>query len=97
MTPAANILYSRWSISFIGTALLAGLAWFFAPLLPGFEDWPPRVALIVALLLAWGGGNALLDLRRLQRDAALAQGITVPTPEQTEEAQASAHAAHDGA
>src|SRR3984957_8673016 len=78
---------SRWCISFIGTALLAGLAWFFAPLLPGFEDWPPRVALIVALLLAWGGGNALLDLRRLQRDAALAKGIAA-TSEQTEEAQA---------
>ena len=54
---------------------------------PGFEDWPPRVALIVALLLAWGGGNALLDLRRLQRDAALAKGIAA-TSEQTEEAQA---------
>ena len=89
MTPAANILSSRWSISFIGTALLAGLAWFFAPLLPGFEDWPPRLALIVALLLAWGGGNALLDLRRLQRAAALARGIIVADDaDQTEEAQA---------
>ena len=73
MTRAIEILTSRWCISFIGTALLAGLAWFFAPLLPGFEDWPPRVALIVALLLVWGGGNALLDLRRLRRDAALAR------------------------
>ena len=89
MTPAANILYSRWTISFIGTALLAGLAWFFAPLLPGFEDWPPRLALIAVLLLAWGGGNALLDLRRLQRAAALARGITVADDtDQTEEAQA---------
>ena len=89
MTPAADILTSRWSISFIGTALLAGLAWFFAPLLPGFEDWPPRLALIAALLLAWGGGNALLDLRRLQRAAALARGLTVvDDTDQTEEAQA---------
>ena len=24
--------------------MLAGLVWFFAPLLPGFEDWPPRLA-----------------------------------------------------
>ena len=47
------------------------------------------LALIVALLLAWGGGNALLDLRRLQRDAALARGIAVADDtEQTEEAQA---------
>ncbi len=87
MSQALETLMSRWCISFIGTALLAGLAWFFAPLLAGFEDWPPRVALIVALLLAWGGGNALLDLRRLQRDAALAKGIAA-TSEQTEEAQA---------
>ncbi len=87
MSRAFETLMSRWCISFIGTALLAGLAWIFAPLLPGFEDWPPRVALIVALLLAWGGGNALLDLRRLQRDAALAKGIAA-TSEQTEEAQA---------
>ena len=85
---ALDILCSRWCISFIGAALLAGLAWFFAPLLPGFEDWPPRVALIAALLLAWGGGNALLDLRRLQRDAALAKGIAADVTEQTEEAQA---------
>jgi type VI secretion system protein ImpL len=89
VTPAAHILSSRWSISFIGTVLLAGLAWFFAPLLPGFEDWPPRLALIAVLLLAWGGGNALLDLRRLQRAAALARGITVADDtDQTEEAQA---------
>ncbi len=87
MSQALETLMSRWCISFVGTALLAGLAWFFAPLLAGFEDWPPRVALIVALLLAWGGGNALLDLRRLQRDAALAKGIAA-TSEQTEEAQA---------
>ena len=61
--------------------------WFFAPLLPGFEDWPPRLAVIIALLLVWGGGNALLDIRRRRRDAALAQGIAAST-EETEEAQA---------
>ena len=88
MTRAIDILTSRWCISFIGTALLAGLAWFFAPLLPGFEDWPPRVVLIVALLMVWGGGNALLDLRRLRRDAALAKGIAASSTEETEEAQA---------
>jgi type VI secretion system protein ImpL len=88
VTRALDILTSRWWISFIGTALLAGLAWFFAPLLPGFEDWPPRVVLIVALLMVWGGGNALLDLRRLRRDAALANGIAASSTEETEEAQA---------
>jgi type VI secretion system protein ImpL len=83
------ILTSRWSISFVGTASLAGLAWFFAPLLPGFESWPPRIALIMSLLLAWAGANALLDTRRLLRDAALAKGIAeTGGAEQTEEVQA---------
>ena len=78
----------RWGISFIGTALLAGLAWFFAPLLPAFEDWSPRLAIIVVLLLAWGGANALLDIRRRRRDAALTRGIAASSQEETEEAQA---------
>ena len=78
----------RWCISFIGTALLAGLAWFFAPLLPAFEDSLPRLAIIVALLLAWGGANALLDIRRRRRDAALTRGIAASSQEETEEAQA---------
>ncbi len=78
----------RWGISFIGTALLAGLAWFFAPLLPEFEDPLPRLAIIVGLSLAWGGTNALLDIRRRQRDAALTHGIAAGSQEETEEARA---------
>ncbi|HME24059.1 MAG TPA: type VI secretion system membrane subunit TssM [Acetobacteraceae bacterium] len=80
-------MISRWGISLVGTALLAGLVWFFAPLLPAFVDWLPRLALIVALLLVWGVSNALLDIRRGRRDAALARGIAA-SAEQTEEAQA---------
>ena len=87
MQPVIDALRSRWCTSFAGTALLAILAWFFTPLLPGFEDWPPRLALVVVLLLLWGGGNALLDLRRHRRDGALTQGIAA-SAEQTEEAQA---------
>ncbi len=87
MKPVVAMLTSRWSLSLFGTASLAGLAWVFAPLLPGFEDWPPRAALIMSLLLAWAGANALLDTRRLRRDAALAKGIaTAGGAEQTEEA-----------
>jgi type VI secretion system protein ImpL len=78
----------RWGISFIGTALLAGLAWFFAPLLPAFEDPLPRLAIIVVLLLTWGGANALLDVRRRRRDAALTHGIATSSQEETEEARA---------
>ena len=83
MRPILDILTSRWCVSFIGIALLAGVVWFFAPLLPGFEDWPPRLALLAALLLAWGGGNALLDIRRRRRDAALTRGIAQVRRKQT--------------
>ena len=51
-SPLAGPLIARWCISFAGIALLAGLVWFFAPLLPGFEDSPPRLAVIIALLLS---------------------------------------------
>jgi type VI secretion system protein ImpL len=70
-----EILSSRWCISFVGTAIAAGLIWFFAPLVSGFEDRLPRLTLIIALLLAWGGGNDLLDIRRRRREFALAEGI----------------------
>ena len=87
MVRAAGLLTSRWCISFVGVALLAVLVWLFAPLVPGFDGWPARAALIAALLMAWAGVNALLDLRRLHREAALAKGIAAGA-EQTEEAQA---------
>ena len=85
--PVIAVLRSRWCTSFAGTALLAILAWFFAPLVPGFEEAPPRIALVAVLLLLWGGGNALLDLRRRRRDGALTAGIAA-SAEQTEEAEA---------
>jgi type VI secretion system protein ImpL len=88
VTRAIAVLTSRWCVSFVGIALLAGLAWFFAPLVPGFEAWPPRVFLVAVLLMIWGGGNALLDLRSLHRDAALAKGIAATSAQETEEAQA---------
>jgi type VI secretion system protein ImpL len=87
MARATSILASRWFISFVGVALVAALAWSFAPLVPGFDDWPARVALLMALLMAWAGANAMLDLRRFQREAALQKGIAA-SAEQTEEAQA---------
>jgi len=85
--PVLDILTSRWCISLVGTLLLAGLAWFFTPLLPAFEDWLPRVAVIAVLLGIWAGANVLLDTLRRRRDAALAQGIAA-SAEETEEAQA---------
>jgi type VI secretion system protein ImpL len=85
---ALDLVASRWCISFIGAVLLAGLVWFFAPLLPWFEDWLPRLAIVLVLLAAWGGVNALLDVRRRRRDAALTRGIAANSAEETEEAQA---------
>jgi type VI secretion system protein ImpL len=82
-----DALASRWCISFVGVALLAGLVWFFGPLLRGFEDWPARLALIALLLLLWAGGNTLADLWRRRRDSILTRGIAA-SAEETEEVQA---------
>jgi type VI secretion system protein ImpL len=87
VSPLLGIARSRWCVSLAGTVLLAGTAWFFAPLLPLFEDWPPRLALIAALLAIWGGGNAWLDTVRRRRDTALTRGIGA-SAEETAEAQA---------
>jgi type VI secretion system protein ImpL len=78
---------SRWCMTLLGTVLLAGLAWFFLPLLPWFQDWPPRLGVLLLLLFLWAGGNALLELRRRARDAALAKGVAAGA-EATEEARA---------
>src|ERR1700739_4713 len=76
MQPILAALLSRWFISFIGTAILAGLAWFFGPFLPQLEDPVIRIALIVIMLLVWAGANLLLDMRRRLRDLVLAHGVT---------------------
>jgi len=83
-----TILASRWIASFIGTALLAVLVWFFTPLLSGFEEQWPRLIVLLALLLAWGGSNLFLDIQQRRRDAALTHGIAARSVEETEEFQA---------
>ena len=64
-------LIARWALSFIGTALLAALLWFFGPFLSLFEGWEIRVALIALMFLVWAGVNLLLDWRRRRRDGRL--------------------------
>ena len=82
MMPLLRWLGSRWSISFVGTALLAGLVWEFGPLLPQFEDWSIRLAVVAAMLLAWAAVNLLLELRRRKRDSALTAGLTADAAEE---------------
>lgn len=76
MRQALAFLVSRWTWTFLGTALLAGLLWFFGPLLPQFEDWAVRLAIIVLMLVVWAGTNLLFDWRRRRREAALTRGVT---------------------
>jgi type VI secretion system protein ImpL len=81
--PVARLLFSRWTISFVGTALLAALAWEFGPLLPDLEDWRVRLALVLVMLLIWVVANLLLELRRRGRDTALTSGLTANVAEET--------------
>ncbi len=75
MRRAIDLLLSRWSLSFVGTALLGALIWLFGPLLAPLESGIARLAIVVALLLVWVGANLLIDRRRHRRDAALAEGV----------------------
>ena len=72
---------SRWFVTFIGTALLALLVWFFGPFLPVLEDWDIRRAVVIAMFVLWAGLNLILTLRRAHRDAALAKGVTQAPPD----------------
>ena len=75
-------LTARWGISFIGTAILAVLAWIFGPLLPWLEDWPIRLAIVLVLLLVWAVVVLLLELQRRVRDASLVTGVTADSAEE---------------
>jgi type VI secretion system protein ImpL len=71
-----TFLVSRWFITFVGTALLALLVWFFGPFLAVLEAWGIRLAIVIVMLALWAGVNLALDIRRARRDAALAKGAT---------------------
>jgi type VI secretion system protein ImpL len=80
MTALRAFVRSRWLITFLGTALLAVLVWFFGPLLAVLDGWAVRLAIIAAMLVLWAGINLALDIRRMRRDAALITGLTEPPP-----------------
>ena len=75
MSAVLAFLVGRWFLTFIGTALLAALVWFFGPFLEAFESWVVRLVIIVAMLAVWAGINLLLDWRRRRRERALAEGV----------------------
>jgi len=76
MRSILGVLTSRWVLSFIGTALLLILVWFFSPLLAPFEGVITRFAIVLGMLLIWLGVNLLLDHLRRRRDVALTKGVT---------------------
>src|SRR5689334_18370149 len=81
MTALPRFIASRWVITFVGTALLALIVWFFGPFLPFLEGWGVRLAIVLAMLALWAAINLLLDIRRARRDAALAKGVADVAPD----------------
>ena len=76
MSQILGFLLSRWFLSFIGTALLAILVWFFGPLLTWLESWIVRLIIVLLMFVVWAGVNLLLDLLKRRRDADLTAGLT---------------------
>ena len=83
MTALRLFFISRWFITFVGTALLALLVWFFGPFLVIFGAWVVRLITVIVMLALWAGINLVLDIRRAHRDAALAKGVTETTVDPT--------------
>jgi len=81
MSAVLAFLVARWVLTFIGTALLAALLWFFGPFLAALEDWAVRLVLIVLMFAVWAGLNLLFDWRRRRRDAALSEGVAAAAPD----------------
>ena len=88
MNAVLAFLVSRWFLTFVGTALLAVLLWFFGPFLAFLESWVVRLVLIAAMLAIWPGANLLLDWRRRRREAALVEGVAAAAPDPTVTASA---------
>ena len=66
-----QILASRWTLSFVGVAILAVLVWLFGPLVDFLESWVARLVVVLGLLVIWASTNATLDLMRRRRERKL--------------------------
>src|SRR5258708_18055930 len=80
-----RFLLSRWLLSCVGIAILAVLVWLFGALIPSFESWAPRLAVVVGLLLVWATSNLLLDLLHRRREQKLEIGVAEKTPEKADD------------
>jgi len=74
-----RVIFSRWSLSFVGVAVLALLVWFFGPLLGMLEGWLPRLVVVLVLFLVWGLSNLLIDLYRRRRERKLESSVAEQT------------------
>ncbi len=93
MSAVLAFLVARWVLSFVGTALLAALLWFFGPFLEALESSVVRLAVIVPMFAVWAGVNLLLDWLRRRRERALAEGVAAGAPDPAAAASAEETAA----
>ncbi len=82
---ALRFLLSRWVLSFVGIVILAVLVWLFGPVIPSFENWVPRLAVVVGLLLTWATANLSLDLLHRRREQKLESGVAEKSPEKADD------------
>ena len=82
---ALRFLLSRWVLSFLGIVILAVLIWLFGPLIPSFESWVPRLAIVIGLLLTWATSNLSLDLLHRRREQKLESGVAEKAPEKVDD------------
>lgn len=66
----------RWVATLVGVQMLCGIVWVLGPLLAPLESAAARLAVIMALVLAWAAGNLLLDWRRSRQELVLTQGVS---------------------
>jgi type VI secretion system protein ImpL len=93
MSSVLAFLIARWALTFVGTALLAALAWIFGPFLPALEGWGVRLTIVLAMFAIWALVNLLLDRQRRRREAALVEGVADTTADPTAAASAEEAAA----
>jgi type VI secretion system protein ImpL len=87
--PILQFVFSRWSSTFAGFAIIAVLIWFFLPYIPGCGSPFIRFGLIAGLALLWFIGNWLIHRKWKKKQKALDAGLTASAgPSKQDEAAA---------